>query len=97
MILGRPTNLIVGAFVAVFGAVVVVLAALTPPVLIPSAVVGAVTGAFGALVLLVANQAPTLNPGDTFNVKTPEGQPNYQTTVATPPKADPPPKPKPEG
>lgn len=91
MILGRPTNLIVGAFQALVGAVVIVLANLVPPIDIPGAVVGAIVLAFGALIALVANQPPTLNPGDTFHVTTPTGQPNAVTTVATPPAADKPP------
>jgi|GEM_PF-4491176 len=88
MILGRPTNLIVGAFTALLGAVVVILGVLPNPIVIPSAAVGAVTLAFGALVALIANQPPSLNIGDTFTTVTPKGQPNYVTTVATPPAAD---------
>ena len=36
MFLGRPTNLWLGAFTAILGAVVLVLAALQPPVIIPA-------------------------------------------------------------
>lgn len=93
MIFGRPANLIVGTFQIVFGAVVVVLAALVPPIIIPALVVAAIGAAFGAIVALIANQPPTLNPGDTISVRTPAGQPNYQTTIATPPAQDPPPVP----
>ena len=93
MFLGRPTNIWLGAFTAVLGAVVLVLAALQPPVIIPGTVVGGLGIAFGALIGLVANQPPTLNPGQTFNVTTPAGQPNVVTTVATPPAADQPPVP----
>lgn len=88
MIFGRPTNLIVAAFQALIGAVIIVLANLVPPIDIPGAVVGAIVLAFGALIALVANQPPTLNPGDQFATATPKGQPNYVTTVATPPAAD---------
>ena len=91
MILGRPTNMWIGAFTAVFSAVVIILAALAPPIIIPSVVVGAVGIAFGAIVILVAGQPPTLNPGDKLNVTTPAGQPTAVTTVATPPAADQPP------
>lgn len=94
MIFGRPANLVVGTFQVVFGAVVVILAALTPPIIIPALVVAAVVAAFGAIVALIANQPPTVNPGDTITVTTPSGQPNWQTTVATPPAQDPPPEPK---
>jgi len=93
MILGRPTNLILGAFTALLGAAVVILGVLPHPIIIPAAVVGAVTLAFGALVALIANQPPTLSPGDTYTTVTPKGQPNYVTTVATPPAADQPPVP----
>jgi hypothetical protein len=93
MIFGRPTNLWLGAFGTVLGAAVVILANLAPPIDIPGAVVGAVTAAFGALIAIIANQPPTLNPGDTFNVTTPAGQPNAVTTVATPPAPDKPPVP----
>lgn len=68
-----------------------ILGTLVPPIVIPSAVVAGVVLAFGAIIALIANQPPTLNPGDTFNVTTPSGQPNSVTTVATPPAADPPP------
>ena len=88
MVLGRPTNLILGAFTAIVGFVVVVLAALPNPIVIPTVVVGALTVAFGSLVVLVAYQPPTLNPGDTFRTVTPAGTPTYVTTVATPPAAD---------
>jgi len=98
MLLGRPTNLIVGAFTTIFGAVVVILSALPHPIEIPTVVTGAVIGAFGALVALIANQPPTLTPGDSYSIATPKGQPNYSATVAAPPAsttpvADPPPDP----
>ena len=93
MLFGRPINLIVGAFTSVLGAVVVILSALPNPIVIPSVVVGALTLAFGALIAVIANQPPTLSPGDTFVTATPQGTPNYVTTVATPPAADPAPTP----
>jgi len=93
MLFGRPINLVAGAFQAVLGAIVLILAALAPPVIIPAAVVAGVTIAFGAVIALVANQPPTLSPGDSFVTKTAPGLPDYVTTVATPPAADPPPAP----
>ena len=93
MILGRPTNLIIAAVTAIFNAVVLLLSALQPPVVIPAAVVGGINLALGAVIAVIANSPPTLAPGDTFHVQTEPGTPNYQTTVATPPAADPPPKP----
>ena len=95
MILGRPTNLVLGAITAVFNVVVLVLAALVPPIVIPAPIVGAVNLAAAAVIGLIANQPPTLSPGDTFHVTTPDGQPNVTTTVATPPAADKPPVPQP--
>jgi hypothetical protein len=78
----------------VLAVIVLILGALVPPIIIPSAIVAGVVLAFGAVIALVANQPPTLAPGDTFNVTTPAGQPNVVTTVATPPAADKPPVPK---
>ena len=93
MLFGRPVNLWIGAFTVTFNLIVVVLAALVPPIVIPAVVVGAVGAAFGVIVALIANQPPTLNPGDTFTTKTAPGQPNYTTTVAAPPAHDAPPVP----
>jgi len=82
MILGRPTNLIIAAFQAVFGAVVIILANLQPPIEIASAVVGAVVLAFSAVIFLIANQTPTVNSGDQVKVITPEGEPNKTVRVS---------------
>ena len=78
MIFGRPTNLWLGLVTALLGVVQV-----TVPTLFPSVdgtqltvVLGAVGVFLGALITLVANQPPTLNPGDPFRVATPSGQPN---------------------
>jgi hypothetical protein len=60
-------------------------------------ILGAVGTFLGFAVLFIANQPPTLNPGDTFKTVTPTGQPNYITTVAQPPAADAPPVPAPGG
>jgi len=88
VILGRPTNLIIGSFQAILGGLVVILAGLPHPIVISGLIVGAIVGIFGALIALVANQPPSLNPGDTFNTITPKGQPNYVTTVSVPPASD---------
>lgn len=95
MLFGRPQNLILGAFTALFNVVVLVLASQGTPV--DPGITAAVNLAAASLIAVLAYQPPTLAPGDTFNVQTATGQPNYTTTVATPPKADPPPTPKPEG
>lgn len=81
MILGRPTNLVLGAFTVTFNLIVVVLAALVPPIVIPAIVVGAVGAAFGAIIALIANQPPTVNAGSTVNVVQPGATPNTTTTV----------------
>ena len=86
MILGRPTNLIVGAFQALLGAFVIIGANLVPPINIAPAVVGAVVLAFGALIALIANQPATVNAGDTVKIvtPTPSGAPNILTTMTAP-------------
>lgn len=96
MILGRPANIVLGAFTAIFNLVVLILAALVPPIVIPAVVVAGVGIAAGAIITLIANQPPTLNPGDTFTTQTAPGQPNYTTTVAAPPAPDAAPVPKAE-
>lgn len=91
MIAGRPTNLWLGLTTAISGAVVASLIALGFDPAIVGTLGGVWQGVLGAGILLIANQPPTLNPGDTFHTTTPAGQPNAVTTVATPPAADPPP------
>ena len=93
MILGRPQNLILGAVTALFNVVILVLG--SQGVAVPPEIVAAVNIAAAAVITLIAYQPPTLNPGDSFTVQTASGTPNYQTTVATPPAADPAPQPKP--
>lgn len=79
MILGRPTNLVLGAFTAVFNVVVLILA--TQGVEIQPALIAGINLAAAAVISLVANQPPTLNSGDTFTVATPAGQPNVTKTA----------------
>lgn len=77
MILGRPTNLVLGAFTAVFNVVVLVVnATQPPPPFFTPEIVAAINIAAAALITLIAGQAPTVNQGDTVNVVTPAGQPN---------------------
>jgi hypothetical protein len=94
MIFGRPTNLWLGfttAFVGFVSLVAVTVFKVDPTVV--STVGGGATVLLGAGISLIAGQPPTVNPGDRITVTTPTGQPNYQTTIATPPKQDPPPVP----
>lgn len=79
MILGRPTNLVLGAFTAVFN--VIVLIAATQNVQITPELVAGINLAAAAVISLVANQAPTVNAGSTVNVVTPNGDPNRRVTL----------------
>jgi hypothetical protein len=92
MILGRPQNVALGLVTALFNVVALVLAsqgrALDP------ALYAGINIALAAIITFIGYQPPTLNPGQTFNVTTPAGQPSYQTVVAVPPAADPAPTPK---
>lgn len=83
MILGRPANLVLGAVTAILN--LVFLAAGQLGVVITPELVAAVNLVAGSIIGLVANQPPTVNPGDTIHVTTPAGQPSYAATVATPP------------
>ena len=86
MIAGRPTNLWLGLATAVVsGLTFVLLNAGVDPATVASAG-AALTGILGALIGLVANQPPSLTPGDAYTIITPKGQPNYDATVAVPPK-----------
>ncbi len=81
MILNRPTNLVLGAFTAVFNLVVLSLGALPEPIVIPAVIVGAANLAVGAVITLIANQPPTVNKGDQVVIQTPAGEPNRTVTV----------------
>ena len=79
MILGRPSNLILGAFVALVNVVVLVLA--SQGLKVDGETVAAINIAAGAIIAVIANQPPTLNEGTQVTVITPAGQPNRTTTV----------------
>jgi hypothetical protein len=89
VILGRPQNVALGAATAIFNVVALILASQGHP--IEPTLYAGINLALAAIIAFVAYQPPTLNPGQTFNVTTPAGQPAYQTVVATPPAADAPP------
>lgn len=93
MILGRPTNLWLGLVTATLAFVQVVIVTLVPTIdpIAVATIIGSLGGLLAVVIALVANQPPTLNPGDAFHVTTPAGQPNATTIVATPPAADQPP------
>ena len=83
MIFGRPTNLWNGLIVAAVSLVSIVVMQLMPDVdgEVVATVGAAVTLFLGTVISLVANQAPTVNSGDTVNVVTPAGVPNRTITA----------------
>lgn len=95
MILGRPTNLWLGLTSSISGAIVATLIALGFDPVVVGTLGGVWAGVLGAAIGLIANQPPTVNPGDRIVVKTEAGTPDYQTTIAHPPASDPPPEPVP--
>lgn len=91
MIRGRPTNLWLGLITAISGAIGVTLIAAGVDPTVVATLISSYTGVAGAVITVIADQPPTLNPGDTFITATPAGQPNAITTVAEPPAQDAPP------
>lgn len=83
MIAGRPTNLWLGLTTATVGALSVTAVVLGADPTVVAMLGGAWGGVIGAAIALVANQPVTLNPGDSFQIRTPGGQPNT-TGVVTP-------------
>lgn len=79
MVLGRPPNLILGAFTAVFN--VVALVALSQGIVISAELISAVNIAAAAVIALIAGTPPTFNPGDKYFVATPNGDKNITRTV----------------
>lgn len=84
MIFGRPANLWLGAGTALLNLAFLVAGQMGSPV--NEVIVAAANIALAAIIALIAGQPPTLAPGDTYNIQTLKGQPNYEATVATPPK-----------
>lgn len=85
MIAGRPTNLWLGLSTAIVGAISVSAVVLGADPTVVATLGGAWGGVIGAAIALVANQPPTLAPGDPYKIATPSGEPNYAAIVATPP------------
>jgi len=77
MILGRPTNLWLGAAATVWGLVVAVAH-------VEPTVAGLGGAAIGSIITLIAGQPPTVNPGDRVNVTTPAGQETAHYNAPTP-------------
>ena len=85
MIAGRPTNLWLGLATALGAAIQVTLVTLGYDAVAVATIIGAFGGVAGAAIMLIANQPPTLQPGDAYKIVTPSGTPNYEATVAPPP------------
>lgn len=83
MILGRPTNLWNGLVVAAVSLVSIVVMQLLPDVdsEVVATIAAATTLFLGSVIAVIANQPPTVNPGDTITVTTPVGQPNETRVV----------------
>lgn len=85
MLAGRPINLWLGLTSALSGAIMASAVVLGADPTVVATLGGVWQGVLGAAILLIANQPPTLSPGDTYSITTPTGTPNYSATVATPP------------
>jgi hypothetical protein len=86
MILGRPTNLWNGLAVALISLVSVTIMQLLPDVdsEVVATLAAATTLFLGSVIAIVANQPPTLNPGDPYTVVTPQpDRPNAEKVANT--------------
>lgn len=85
MILGRPTNLWNGLVVAAVSLVSIVVMQLAPDVdsEVVATIAAAVTLFLGSVIAIVANQPPTLAPGDPYTVLTPTGEANVSKVANT--------------
>lgn len=85
MLFDRPTNQWVGLITAGAALVQVLIVTLVPNVdpATVAIVIGAVTGFLGVFVAFIANQPPTLNPGDPYTVVTPADAPNVTKVANT--------------
>ena len=85
MILGRPVNLWNGLVVAAVSLVSIVIMQLLPDV--DSEVVATIAAAstlfLGSVIAIVANQPPTLAPGDPYTVTTPGAAANVEKVANT--------------
>lgn len=79
MILGRPTNLILGAITALLNLAVIIAG--TQGYTVTPETVAAINIAAGAIIAVVANQPPTVAQGTAVNVVTPAGEANKTVTV----------------
>jgi len=94
VILGRPTNLWLGAITALLNALAVLanvpdsaFGAFKPYA--TAEVIAVINLALGAFIALIAVQPPVLNEGDHIHVTTPTGTPNAVASVGLEPSATP--------
>ena len=83
MIFGRPTNLWLGLVTAAVAFAQILVITFRPefdPVQVGT-VFGALGLLLGSVITLIANQPPTIRPGDTVTVQTPQGEPNESVVV----------------
>lgn len=83
MILGRPTNLIISTFTALFNVYVIL-----QPTMLAGAAVAAINIAFASVIFLIANQPPTLNVGDKMTVVSANGGGTTHHLVREPTKQE---------
>lgn len=90
MILGRATNLWLALVAAIIAFTQVVIVTVVPNVdaTAVATILGSLGGLLGVVIAFVANQPPTINPGDNVTVVTPPGTPNLTVSV-NPPLATP--------
>lgn len=77
--MGRPPNLILGAFTAIFNVFVLALASAGIP--ISAELVSAVNIAAASVIAVIAFTPPTLRPGDKYHIATGNGEGNIERTV----------------
>jgi hypothetical protein len=83
MIFGRPTNLWTGLVVSTLGLIQIILVqGLKYDPVNVSLLLGAIGVVLGSIIGLVANQSPTVRPGDTVTVVTPSSEPNREVTIS---------------
>ena len=83
MIFGRPINLWLGLVTASLAFAQVIIVTVLPDVdpTQVATILGALGGLLAVIVAIVANQPPTVAPGDVVNIQTPAGEQNRAVTV----------------
>jgi hypothetical protein len=81
MILGRPTNLIIAAFTAIFNVFVIL-----SPATLSGEAVAAINIAFASVIFLIANQDPTVKVGSSISVVSANGGGTTSHVVKEPTK-----------